>query len=194
MLRLGFWRRICRYRSTSTVVLPEPGPAVTEICFLISYAAAACSGCNSRCCCCEDIIHRLLRCPICFSLSSLCEGVFLDSQRQAEAYRTLGFLPFNPISIVATDRGEVTKPACLLLLGRIHSEVPGAHVIKKIPNLSDHISTNLLPLIIADNGAGPGADSGISQRAGAMKPFVTAFIATSDHVVTTTGDRMIGKD
>src|SRR6266481_4321872 len=88
------------------------------------------------------------RCPICFSLSLLCDGVFLDSHRQAKAYRTLGFLPFNSIAIVATDGGEVTKPTRLLLLRRIHTETSSAHVIQEVPDLCDHVGANLLPLLV----------------------------------------------
>src|SRR5260370_33585742 len=69
------------------------------------------------------------------------------------------FLSFNPIPIVATDGSEVAEPARLLLLGRIHTVMSCTHLIEKVPNLRDYVSANLLPLIIAHNGPGPGADS-----------------------------------
>src|SRR5882672_8104663 len=102
-------------------------------------------------------------------------------------------LPINPVTVVAADGFEVAKPARLIFLRRIHAKLPGAHVIEKVPNLRDHVITYLLPLVVADNPARLLADSGVVHRARAMQAFVAALIPAADDVVTTDGDRIVGK-
>ena len=60
-------------------------------------------------------------------------------------------------------------------------------MIEKVPNLCDDIATNLLPFIVAYNGAGLLPDSGIVQQAGAMQSLVPSLISATDHVIATAG-------
>src|SRR3989442_4496577 len=99
------------------------------------------------------------------------------------------FLSLNPITVIAAHRRKIAEPAGFFLLGRIHAELSGTHVIEKLPNLRDHFVTNLLPLVISDHAAYPAADSGILHRAEAMKSLVPPFVTTTNDVVAAARDR-----
>src|SRR5438874_8640430 len=129
-MEAGFFsRRICRYRSTRTVVLPAPGPAVTEMCRSSVSAARACAGSNS---------------------------LFLPST-SGTMHRTpfmLFFpstLPTNPVLVITTDGRVVAKPAGLLALRWSDAKVTCTHAIKKLPDLLDYFSAYLVPFGICQN-------------------------------------------
>src|ERR1044071_7782059 len=101
------------------------------MCLSISYAAAACSGKRIRCSIKPSTDYAEFFCVICVICGLL--------------------LPVDPIAIVTADGTIVAEATGLQALRRIDDEASGADAVEKLPDASNDLLANSLPVVVRED-------------------------------------------